>query len=165
MNCYIKCIILSHGRLHHFCAPSIAAFENRTDQARGAYGKINWDTPPRGGAETAPAFHRNGHTCWIGRGRSRQFRSRRGANDAAVRNSLAPPRAHRKPERRSLAEPFLLLLQMGLARPSDLRRLAFSPKSVSERPASLSIRPSWKSRRIQKVTRFQYAGEIELRRS
>jgi hypothetical protein len=165
MNCYIKCIILSHGRLHHFCAPSIAAFENRTDQARGASGKINWDNPPRGGAETAPAFHRNGHTCWIGRGRSRQFRSRRGANDAAVRNSLAPPLAHREPETRSLMGAFFFLFQRGLPMPSDLQRLAFPPKSVSERPGSLSIRPSWKSRRIQKVTVLQMLRENGLRRS
>jgi hypothetical protein len=66
---------------------------------------------------------------------------------------------------RSLRGPFFFLFQRGLARPSDFRRLAFPPKLVSERPASLSIRPSWKSRRIQKVTHFQYVGEIELHRS
>lgn len=61
--------------------------------------------------------------------------------------------------------PFFFLFQRGLARPSDFRRLAISSKSVSERPASLSIRPSPKSRRIQKITRFQNVGEIEMRHS
>ena len=78
---------------------------------------------------------------------------------------LPPPLAHRKPEMRSLMGPFFFLFQSGLARPSDFRRLAFRPKLVSEGPASLSIRPSSKSRRIQKVTFFQCIGEIVLRRS
>jgi hypothetical protein len=77
----------------------------------------------------------------------------------------APPLAHRKPEMRSLMGPFFFLFQSGLARPSDFRRLAFRPKLVSEGPASLSIRPSSKSRRIQKVTLFQCFAEISLRRS
>jgi hypothetical protein len=47
------------------------------------------------------------------------------------------------------------LFQSGLARLSDFRRLVFPPKSVSERPWSLSIRPSSKSRRIQKASTFQ----------
>jgi len=60
---------------------------------------------------------------------------------------------------------FFFLFQRGLAMLSDFRRLAFRPRSVSEHPASLSIRPSFKSRRIQKLMIFQYVGEIELRRS
>jgi len=59
-----------------------------------------------------------------------------------------PPLAHCKPEMRSLVGPFFFLFQRGLARPSDFRRLTFPPKSVSECPASLSIRPLPKSRRI-----------------
>src|SRR6056297_796047 len=55
---------------------------------------------------------------------------------------------HCEPEVRSLAGPFFFLVQRGLARPSDFWRLAFRPNSVSERPASLSIRPAPKSRRI-----------------
>ena len=82
-----------------------------------------------------------------------------------VLNPLGPPLVHREPETRSLMGPFFFWFQRGLAMPSDFQRLAFPPKSVSERPASLSIRPSWKARRIQKVTHFQYVGEIELRRS
>jgi hypothetical protein len=66
---------------------------------------------------------------------------------------------------RSLTGPFFFLFQRGLAEQSDFRRLVFPPKSVSERPASLSTRPSWKSRRIQKVTSFQRFDEIQLRRS
>jgi hypothetical protein len=66
---------------------------------------------------------------------------------------------------RSLTGPFFFLFQRGLARPSELRRLAVVPKSVSERSASLSIRPSFKSRRIKKVKHFQVVVEIELRRS
>jgi hypothetical protein len=77
----------------------------------------------------------------------------------------APPLAHREPEMRSLEGPFFFLFQRDLARPSDFRRLVLGPKLVSERPASLSIRPSSKSRRIQKVTFFQCIGEIVLRRS
>jgi hypothetical protein len=76
-----------------------------------------------------------------------------------------PPLAYRKPEMRSLKGPFFFLFQRVLARPSDFRRLAFRPKSVSEAPASLSIRPSPRSRRIQKVYYFQYVDEIKLRRS
>jgi len=55
--------------------------------------------------------------------------------------------------------------QRGLTTPCDFRRLAIWPKSVSERPASLSIRPSSESRRIQKMTHFQHVGGIALRRS
>jgi len=57
------------------------------------------------------------------------------------------------------------LVELGLARPSDFRRPAIGSKSVSEPPASLSTRPSPKSRRIQKVTYFQSVAEAELRRS
>ena len=60
--------------------------------------------------------------------------------------------------------PFFFLFQRGLAKPSDFQRLAFRSKSVSERPASLSTRPSPKSRRIQKVTDFQSLGKSGLRR-
>jgi hypothetical protein len=66
---------------------------------------------------------------------------------------------------RSLTGPFFFLFQRGLARSSDLRRLAFRRKSVSEVPASLSIRPSPKSRRIQEGTLFQYVTKSTLRRS
>src|SRR6056297_2819560 len=59
-----------------------------------------------------------------------------------VRIPPPPPLAHRKTEMRSLTGLFFFLFQRGLVRPSDFRRLAFPPKSVSERPASLSIRPS-----------------------
>ena len=76
-----------------------------------------------------------------------------------------PPLAHCKPEIRSLTGPFFFLFQMGLAMLSDFRRLAFRPKSVSERSASLSIRPSSKSGRIKNINLFQYVVEIELRRS
>jgi len=61
--------------------------------------------------------------------------------------------------------PFFFLFQRGLAEQSDFRRLAIQPKSVSEAPTSLSIRPSSKSRRIQKVKLFQTVAEVELRRS
>ena len=60
---------------------------------------------------------------------------------------------------------FFSLFQRGLARPSDFRRLTARPKLVSERPASLSIRPSPKSRRIQKFTPFQILVKNGLRRS
>jgi hypothetical protein len=56
------------------------------------------------------------------------------------------------------------LFQRGLARPSDIRRPGDGPIPVSERPASLSTRPSPKSRRIQKVTVFQLLGRSGLRR-
>jgi hypothetical protein len=78
---------------------------------------------------------------------------------------VSPPLAHRKPEMKSLAGPFFFLFHRGLARPSDFRRLAFGSELVSESPASLSTRPSHKSRRIQKVTPFQHVVENELRRS
>jgi hypothetical protein len=60
---------------------------------------------------------------------------------------------------------FFLLFQRDSAKPSDFRRLMLGPKSVSEHPVSLSIRPLPKSRRIQKVSHFQWVDEIELRRS
>jgi hypothetical protein len=60
---------------------------------------------------------------------------------------------------------FFLLFQKGLAAPSDFWRLAFGSETVSERPASLSTRPSPKLRRIQKVSHFQHVVESELRRS
>ena len=82
-----------------------------------------------------------------------------------VRISFAPPLAHCKPEMRSLTGPFFFLFQRGLAKPSDFRRLASGPKSVSERPASLSTRPSPKSRRIQKCLSFQVLAENRWRRS
>ena len=82
-----------------------------------------------------------------------------------VRIPSAPPLAHCKPKTRPQCGPFFFLSQRGLAKLADFRRLAVGSKSVSERPASLSIRPSWKSRRIKKVTHFQHVGEIELRRS
>jgi hypothetical protein len=82
-----------------------------------------------------------------------------------VPDPFLPPLAHRKPEIRSLTGPFFFLFQRGSAMPSDFQRLALRPKSVSERPVSLSIRLSSKSRRIQKMTHFQCVGGIELRRS
>ena len=60
---------------------------------------------------------------------------------------------------------FFFLFQRGLAEQSDFRRPAFWPKSVSARPASLSIRPSCKSRRIQKLTYFPVLVRNGLRRS
>jgi len=66
---------------------------------------------------------------------------------------------------RSLAGPFFFLVQRGLAMPSDIRRLVVWPKSVSERPASLSTRPSPKSRRIKKWLSFQLLAENGLRRN
>jgi hypothetical protein len=82
-----------------------------------------------------------------------------------VRIPPLPPLAHRKPEMSSLTGPFFFLFQRGLARPSDFRRLTFPPKSVSERLASLSIRPSPKSRRILKMSHFHSVGGKKLRRS
>ena len=84
--------------------------------------------------------------------------------EASTSDPPLPPLAHREPEARSLTGPFFFLFQRGLAKPSDLRRLEFWPKSVSEASASLSTRPSSKSRRIQKVTHFQHVAEIGLRR-
>ena len=82
-----------------------------------------------------------------------------------VRIPIDPPLAHSKPDMRSLTGPLFFLFQRGLARPSDFWRLAVWPKSVSERPASLSIRPSSKSRRSQKVTPFPMLAENGLRLS
>ena len=93
---------------------------------------------------------------------TQRFASSRG--ESWLPAPLPPPLAHSKPEMRSLTGPFFFLFQRGLARPSDFWRLAVWPKSVSERPASLSIRPSPKSRRIQKMTLFQSVAEVELRR-
>lgn len=76
-----------------------------------------------------------------------------------------PPLSNREPDMRPLTGPFFFLFQRGLAKPSDLRRLAVSSKSVSERPASLSIRPSTKSRRVWNWSPFQTLGENGLRRS
>jgi hypothetical protein len=75
-----------------------------------------------------------------------------------------PPLTHCKPEIRSLNGPFFFLFQSGLARLSDFRRLVFPPKSVSDRPWSLSIRPSPESRRIQNIYILQCVGEMGLRR-
>jgi hypothetical protein len=61
--------------------------------------------------------------------------------------------------------PFPFWFQRGLVRPSDVWRLAAWPNSVSERPTSLSIRPSPRSRRLIKVLEFQHVVEIEMRRS
>jgi hypothetical protein len=60
---------------------------------------------------------------------------------------------------------FFFLVQRGLAGPSDFQRLGLWPKSVSERPASLSTRPSPKSRRIQKLSFFPMLVRNGLRRS
>ena len=107
----------------------------------------------------------NGSAEWWPSGRRHTPAKGADGNVSRVRIPSTPPLAHCKPEMRSLMGPFFFLFQRGLAKPSDFRRLAFLSKSVSERPWSLSIRPSWKSRRIQKITRFQHVVEIELRRS
>ena len=107
----------------------------------------------------------NGSAEWWPSGRRHTPAKGADGNVSRVRIPSTPPLAHRKPEMRSLTGPFFFLFQRGLAKPADLRRIGDGPKSVSQRPASLSIRPSWKSRRIRKVTHFQYVGEIELRRS
>ena len=60
-----------------------------------------------------------------------------------------PPVAHRKPETRPSRGPFFFLFQRGLAKPPDFRRLAIASKLVSERPASLSVCPTSRSRRIK----------------
>ena len=108
-------------------------------------------SPDRGALFTTTGSRGVGLGPWFAQ---RSFR-RVSESVSRVRISFAPPLAHRKPEMRSLMGPFFFWFQRGLARPSDFRRLAMWPKSVSERPASLSIRPSSKSRRIQKVTHFQ----------
>ena len=118
-------------------------------------------SPDRGDLFTTTGSRGVGLGPWFAQ---RSFR-RVSESVSRVRISFAPPLAHRKPEMRSLMGPFFFLFQSGLARPSDFRRLAFRPKLVSEGPASLSIRPSSKSRRIQKVTLFQCFAEISLRRS
>ena len=82
-----------------------------------------------------------------------------------IPDPFPPPQTIREPEIRSLAGPFFFLVQRGLAEQSDFRRPAFWPKSVSARPASLSIRPSCKSRRIQKLTYFPVLVRNGLRRS
>ena len=83
-----------------------------------------------------------------------------GTGESWARELSAPPQTNREPETRSLTGPFFFLFQKGLTRPSDFWRLTAGPKSVSERPASLSTRPSPKSRRIKDVTYFQYLGGI-----
>jgi hypothetical protein len=78
--------------------------------------------------------------------------------------AFPPPHSNREPKTRPLTGPFFFLFQRSLAEPSDFWRLGDGPKSVSERPASLSTRPSPKLRRIQKVTFFQPLGRSGLRR-
>ena len=84
--------------------------------------------------------------------------------ESSLHVSFPPPPTIRKPEMRSLAGPFFFLVQRGLAMPSDFRRLAVGPKSVSERLASLSTRPLPKSRRIQELTYFPMLVRNGLRR-
>lgn len=76
-----------------------------------------------------------------------------------------PPQTIRKPETRPRRGPFFFLVQRGLTSPSDFRRLAFGPESVSDQPASLVTRPSPKSGRIQNWSSFQMLAENGLRRS
>ena len=147
-------------------AASVAAFTRPLmagGSLRGKTSPYQYPHPPPGGPNRPPSF--TGTPTLAGSANARVGISARHANDAAVRILFDPPLAHCKPETRSLTGPFFFLFQRGLARPSDFRRLAIWPKSVSERPASLSIRPSTKSRRIQKITRFQHVGEIKMRRS
>ena len=77
--------------------------------------------------------------------------------------TFPPPQTIREPDVRSLTGPFFFLFQRGLAEPPDFWRLAFDRKMVFERPASLAIRPSLKSRRIQKATYFQILSGTGLR--
>lgn len=58
---------------------------------------------------------------------------------------------------------FFFMCQRGLQAPSALRRLANRARSVSERPPSLSTRPSHSARRIQNPHTFQLADGIALR--
>ena len=106
----------------------------------------------------------NGSAEWWPSGRRHTPAKGADGNVSRVRIPSTPPLAHLKPEMRRLTGHFFFLSQRGLAGPSDFRRLAFRPNSVSERPASLSIRPSPESRRIQKVYNFQNVVEIEPRR-
>ena len=83
----------------------------------------------------------NGQAEWWPSGRRHTPAKGADGNVSRVRIPSTPPLERCKPEMRSLTGPFFFLFQRGLARPSDFRRLAFRPKSVSEAPASLSIRP------------------------
>jgi hypothetical protein len=83
------------------------------------------------------------------------------AREGSTAVAFPPPIAYREPETRSLTGPFFFLFQRGLVKPSDFRRLTAGKKSVSKRLASLSIRPSSKSRRIQNVTFFSELAETD----
>ena len=58
---------------------------------------------------------------------------------------------------------FFFMCQRGLQAPSALRRQTRRARSVSERPPSLSTRPSLPARRIQNSNRFQRTDGIALR--
>lgn len=58
---------------------------------------------------------------------------------------------------------FFFMCQRGLQAPSALRRQTRRARSVSERPPSLSTRPSLPARRIQNSNRFQRTDGIGLR--
>ncbi len=58
---------------------------------------------------------------------------------------------------------FFSMCQRGLHGPPALRRLANRARSVSERPPSLSTRPSLSARRFQNLHAFQGTGGIALR--
>lgn len=83
--------------------------------------------------------------------KARAWKVRRRETVSRVRIPSCPPQTIREHETRPQRGPFFLLFQRGLATPSDFRRLDVSPKLVSERPASLFTRPSFKSRRIKKI--------------
>ena len=105
-----------------------------------------------------------------GEGGMMNFSTEYAVNDTGFRESsrlvrFPPPQTIREPETRPQCGPFFFLVQRGLTRPSDFRRLAVGPKLVSERPASPFTRPSPKSRRIQNYYSFQMLAENGLRRS
>ncbi len=85
------------------------------------------------------------------------------AREGSTAVAFPPPLAHCKPENRSLAGPFFFMCQRGLQEPSALRRRPGRARSVSERPASLSTRPSLSARRVQNPHRFQGTGGMALR--
>ena len=58
---------------------------------------------------------------------------------------------------------FFFMCQRGLQAPSALRRRPSRARSVSERPASLSTRPSLSARRVQTPHRFQRTDRSALR--
>ena len=108
---------------------------------------------------------------WWGTDRSvycRNFSTEYAVNDTGFGESsrlvrFPPPLAHCEPETRLPRGAFFFMCQRGLKGPSALRRLANRARSVSERPPSLSTRPSLWVRRIQNPHRFQQTDGVALR--